>query len=843
MADRRLRYVLEGQDKSAGKTLEGTATKSEQAGKRIGSAFSKAGQLIGGEAGEALTKISEAIDEVGGKTHKLEAVGAGLAGVGAVLTGIGDQERQAQQQLANAIDNTGNSIDDFDKQIEESIHHMEKYGYTAATTQQALQTLVNATHDPQKAIDLLGETADLAASKHKSLASAATDIARVIGGKGSRTLAQYNVQLIKNVDGTTNWNETNVRLAQILSGQADASVAGFTGKLRGLKAEVQDQVALFGEKYGPAITASGIAILAFGPYVAKGIGFLRGFSLAETAAAAATVTANEEIAASSTATAAEVNAAISAQLAAYAEAGAGAQGEANSIVAANSRIATSSRTAAAATSRSWLGAGVAAGGLTAGLVATGVALSTIGDRGETTTFMKNLTDQFTYATHSTDMSAKALLEWADSDKAVGYAGDILRPALKDLGVSVDDIATAVSGTDEQYQQFLDTLKEHNKLSGDAKTVLDELHGSYKNTGTAADSLAASGEKNATALSHQAAQGLKLKDALTQAADAFDRLNHRTLDALDAKLAFRDAEAAVTDAVKQNGKSLDEDTRKGRANLESISDAIKAAQDHSQAILQRTGSSRKATKAYREDIAALKAHLIALGLDGKEIDRLIARYGRIPKLKPTRLDVRTREAHREIDNLQRKIDAIKQGKVPGLNADSGLGRRVIADFQREINGIQDKTIHVGVKDDASNRLRNIVTTMQTIGQGVDAVINITTTNIKTGTRHTVRAQASGTDSAPPGWSWVGERMPNGAWSPSAELVNFRGGEQVLSARDARRFAREYANGTVELAAGGQRGSSGWRELKITRDSANALRFWMRDEIDNALGFESTIGDMR
>jgi hypothetical protein len=54
------------------------------------------------------------------------------------------------------------------------------------------------------------------------------------------------------------------QLSQKLHGQAAAAADTFTGKLKAITATVEDQAAKFGQKYGPAITAAGVAVTALG---------------------------------------------------------------------------------------------------------------------------------------------------------------------------------------------------------------------------------------------------------------------------------------------------------------------------------------------------------------------------------------------------------------------------------------------------------------------------------------------------------------------------------------------------------------------------------------------------
>src|SRR6266550_5125812 len=188
MADRNLRFVLSGVDQSASSTLGKAAQAGESASSKIGGAFTKLGGQIGGEFGEVLNKIGEGIDQTGEKGlslgKKLAIGGAAVAGVGVLLTAFGSKEKQATDQLKQSVDNTGASYEDYAGKIEKVVKHEENFAHTAADTKTALRTLTDATGDEQKALDNMQLVTDLAASKHISLADAASLVARIIGGKG-----------------------------------------------------------------------------------------------------------------------------------------------------------------------------------------------------------------------------------------------------------------------------------------------------------------------------------------------------------------------------------------------------------------------------------------------------------------------------------------------------------------------------------------------------------------------------------------------------------------------------------------------------------------------------------
>ena len=115
-------------------------------------------------------------------------------------------------------------------------------------------------------------------------------------------------------------------------------------------------------------------------------------------------------------------------------------------------------------------------------------------------------------------------------------------------------------------------------------------------------------------------------------------------------------AALNDALKQNGTSLDINTGKGRANLSAVDQAITAAQQHAEAVGKQTDSSYKATQAYRDDIDALRAHMIALGYDRQHVDALIQQYAKMPRNVWTQVGIQD-AASAHLSAIERELDQI------------------------------------------------------------------------------------------------------------------------------------------------------------------------------------------
>ena len=338
-----------GDTKGLDKSFKDTAKQAQSASSQIHGVFSstlgilnRAGVLSG--FGEAIATVDDALINMGehGKAagQKIMAVGGALVGAGLGLAALGSKDRAARAQLQAAIEATGASFDDYSDRIEQSIKHNERFGDTAAATQDALRILTQATGNTDKAFGLMSTATDLAAAKHESLSEAAAQLGRVYNGS-TRLLKEFGITVTKTggltktiasdttkaatadkaltaakrrladieaidagtkhltvaeairlrdaqqkvVDATQTAAAAHQKLAQDqaaaaaatkghvsavdalgakLRGQASASADTFTGHLKAIGAEIEDQAAKFGQKYGPAITAAGTAVTGLG---------------------------------------------------------------------------------------------------------------------------------------------------------------------------------------------------------------------------------------------------------------------------------------------------------------------------------------------------------------------------------------------------------------------------------------------------------------------------------------------------------------------------------------------------------------------------------------------------
>ena len=261
-----------GDLKGLGQSIDGAGSKSTSMATKASGAFhSMLGVLnqsgVLGPFSLALDGIDQAFGALAehgkGVGETMAGVGAGIAATGAVLSAFGSKEAASHQQLQAAVKATGKSYDDYSDQIEAAVKHQENYGHTSAQTQDALRVLTEATHDPAKALQLLGTASDVAAAKHEDLTSAAGAVGKVYNGN-TRLLKEFGVKLDTSKSKTDQQKDAMRGLADVTKGQASAATDTFAGKLDAVKTKLEDGVSTLGQKYGPALQGVGLGVTALG---------------------------------------------------------------------------------------------------------------------------------------------------------------------------------------------------------------------------------------------------------------------------------------------------------------------------------------------------------------------------------------------------------------------------------------------------------------------------------------------------------------------------------------------------------------------------------------------------
>lgn len=176
-----------------------------------------------------------------------------------------------------------------------------------------------------------------------------------------------------------------------------------------------------------------------------------------------------------------------------------------------------------------------------------------------------------------------------------------------------------------------------------------------------DDTSASGAKGLEALAGGFQRVDEEAEAAAKEVETFEqRLNRVTNANLDARAAARAFEAAIDDAkdaVKDNGRTLDEGTAKGRANAEALDRIAREALAAREAILATSGSQGQATAVMERGRAQYIATARAMGLSEAEANRLADQLFRLPRDVRTNVRVDTAAAAAAIERYHKWLNNI------------------------------------------------------------------------------------------------------------------------------------------------------------------------------------------
>ncbi|MGA3524172.1 hypothetical protein [Melissospora conviva] len=95
-----------------------------------------------------------------------------------------------------------------------------------------------------------------------------------------------------------------------------------------------------------------------------------------------------------------------------------------------------------------------------------------------------------------------------------------------------------------------------------------------------------------------------------------------LESVESYVQARDAIARLNKELKENGRSFDKSTQKGRDNTSALTSAIRAAQSAAEAKFEETGSVKAANKEYDNHIAKLRKTLAQQKVSSAQIKKLM-----------------------------------------------------------------------------------------------------------------------------------------------------------------------------------------------------------------------------
>jgi hypothetical protein len=231
-------------------------------------------------------------------------------------------------------------------------------------------------------------------------------------------------------------------------------------------------------------------------------------------------------------------------------------------------------------------------------------------------------------------------------------------AAQDFGIGLSTVTDAVLGNkdalsvvngilDTYVSQQGDANKaggqayvDHQRLGKSYQLLSDTVHGQNTELTNGVDAqkrLIAATTPTTGAMTAEASAAAATARQMSTLATALLKVAGINLGVAQSNIQFRDSVAALTQSVQQNGRSLDINTVKGRANRTAILNSISSALQYADAVGKQTGSQVRAQQAFQSSIPAIRDQAAKLGLNRAQVDALIASIGGLrPKTVPVNL---------------------------------------------------------------------------------------------------------------------------------------------------------------------------------------------------------------
>jgi hypothetical protein len=326
----------------------------------------------------------------------------------------------------------------------------------------------------------------------------------------------------------------------------------------------------------------------------------------------------------------------------------------------------------------------------------------------------------------------------------------------DLGITFNDLTLAVNGSKDQYDSLLGKLDKIAQANFRSYTAGKVVVSGYNAQGRAAQDLSETVKTLRKGLDEQTKQQIALAaaekqaqviqdggnaavrrqaDALHATSDAYleaqqaaqkntEQTRQQTLEmqlasdaagllnqalmtlagqnlsVAQAQTSYGQALRGVLKSLHDNGGAIKGNSEKALANQQAVQGSVAAARQLAQATAQQTHSNSKAIASYKESKRELEDQLAAHNKLTPALKRYIDRLFDVKGISdylgkhPTKTDVNNGPAIAKIDRLEARIKAIRQGRVPGLDANTDAARAKIAELQAQIDALHGKTFTIG-----------------------------------------------------------------------------------------------------------------------------------------------------
>ena len=631
------------------------------------------------------------------------------------------EDAAAQKLLETALINATGATTDQVAATEEWVTATQlAKGVADTELRPALATLVGATKDVAEAQDLMGLAMDTARAKGVSLETAATAIAKAHGGN--------TTALVKLVPGLKEAGEKSLdfatateRLNEQVRGQADAWAQTDEGKLARMNIQFDEMQ----EQLGSALLPVMSQLIG---YVSAAFGWFNSLDQG-----------TQDLIVTIGLVAAGLYVGVSAF---------------NAVRLSVTTLGISMQTA-----MPWLiGITVAVAAVAAAVAIFGDE-ETAAEKAT-----KNMTKSVLASASGIDTQTIALMSAADAAREFGAAifaesdrklRDFIAAspeavqAMQDLGISMDEVvaashdqaaalelleriqpkvtgnaldgfngygqlALALAGTTSTMEGTIEASVELAKV-GDVNAIVALKASGNFGLLSASEQVAAEATLDAAAAADVAAGSVEglgdetettfgrmqlLVDTTDELRQAFDKIIGPSMNLESAQRAVADAAQATTDALLENGATLDINTEAGRANREAIQSQAEAALAQADAMVRNGATTAEATTFANNYRDSLVGQLEMLGLTKGEIDGYLTSLGLTPENVTTSLELANNAVVKEqLEGVLGQLDGVDKGAIAEIQADIDNGQFDAA--TEKINNLPGKhTVLIGVASDGS-----------------------------------------------------------------------------------------------------------------------------------------------
>jgi len=308
-----------------------------------------------------------------------------------------------------------------------------------------------------------------------------------------------------------------------------------------------------------------------------------------------------------------------------------------------------------------------------------------------------------------------------TDAALGNqaAMDAVGSALDAVITQSESLASGLSGvgglTEGQSQKFRDqadaarALKENllgmnTGLTEAQKQQKLAAEGAQANT-TATGAQATAAGQATTALQQKAAADQKAAEAAAAHEKAVNdeiaamlKMPGLVLSMRDAQRGWQESIDSATESLKENGKTLDITTPKGRANQDSLDAMANSANNVTKSMIENGQSNLSVVRTYEANREGLIKTAQQFGMNRKQAEAYAAKVLAIPKRSETTLKADITDLKSKIATAQTKLKDpnLTKTRKAKLTAEIKELQARVKTAQANINGLKGKSVTVDVK---------------------------------------------------------------------------------------------------------------------------------------------------